>query len=284
MAESYTLKTLKITITQAQGGGQGLAKVYEGFACEAKITKPGLPEKNSAQVKLWGLKYEDMANLTMLSFRPLERQKNLLKIEAGDQGGKLALVFEGEITSASADFNGSPDVAMDFEAASGSYPQLIAKPVETVEGEAKAADLFAKWAGEAGYSYRNEGLTASVKNAWFPGSPPEKAEKLARDLGCELIIDDGQFITLPAGKAREGTAVLLNKTTGLIGYPTFNQDGLVCRCLFNPDLIYGGLIKVESIVPKASGQWKITKLTHDLSAYKPGGGNWESQIEAADDE
>ena len=279
MPDSYTIKTLKVTVTQ-----DGTARAMEGLAVEATITKPGLPEKNSAKVKIWGLKYEVMAQLTMLAFRPLESQHNLLEVEAGDLGGRPALVFKGEITKASADFNSSPDVAMDFEASSGSYPQLIAKPVETVAGEAKAADLFAQFAAEAGYDYKNEGLTASVKNAWFPGSPIEKAYKLARDLDCELIIDDGAMITLPGGQARPGRAVLLTKDTGLLGYPTFNQDGITCRCLFNPDLVYGGLIKVESIVPKASGQWKITKLSHELSAYKPGGGAWESKIEAAYDE
>jgi hypothetical protein len=277
MADSYTIKTLRLTITQ-----DGTAKTYEGFASEVNITKPGLPEKNSAKVKIWGLKYEDMANLTMLAFRPLEARPNLLEVEAGDQGGRLAMIFRGEITAASADFNASPDVTMNFEADSGSYPQKIAAPVLTVAGEVKAADLFAKFAAEAGYEYKNEGLTASLKNAWFPGSPVEKARKLARDIGCELIIDDGAMITLPAGGARPGQGVLLNKESGLIGYPTFSQQGIVCRCLFNPDLVYGGIIKVESLVPKATGQWKITKLTHDLSANKPG--NWESKIEAAYDE
>jgi len=277
MADSYTIKTLRLTITQ-----DGKAKIYEGFAVEASITKPGLPEKNSAKVKIWGLKYEDMASLTMLAFRPLEARHNLLEVEAGDKDGKLALIFKGEITSASADLNASPDVAMSFEADSGSYPQKIAAPAATVAGEVKAADLFAKFAAEAGYEYKNEGLTASLKNAWFPGSPVEKARKLARDIGCELIIDDGAMITLPAGQSRPGQAVLLNPGSGLLGYPTFNQRGIVCRCLFNPDLVYGGIIKVESLVPKATGQWKITKLTHDLAAYKPG--NWESKIEAAYDE
>jgi len=79
MADSYTLKTLRLTITQ-----DGPPKIYEGFAVEASITKPGLPEKNSAKVKIWGLKYEDMASLTMLAFRPLEARHNLLEIEAGD--------------------------------------------------------------------------------------------------------------------------------------------------------------------------------------------------------
>jgi hypothetical protein len=283
MPKSFSLKTIRIAVTLGKGafGEGGNTKTIEGLACDVSVQKPGLPEKNSAAVKIWGLKYEDMAQLTMLAFKPLESQHNLISIKAGEKGGSLALVFQGEITSAFADFNAAPDVCMQFEADSGSYPQQIASPVATVKGEAKADQLFSQFAQSAGYTFKNEGVTSSVLNAWFPGSPIDKMTKLARDVGCELIIDDGAIVVLPAGKAREGNAVLLTKNTGLIGYPTFNQDGISCKCIFNPDLIYGGLIKVESIVPRASGVWRITKLTHHITAYIPGGGNWESQIEAS---
>jgi len=283
MPNSFALKTIQIAIVLGKGtfGEGGNTKIIEGLSCEVTVQKPGLPEKNSAEVRIWGLKYEDMAQLTMLSFRPLESQHNLISIKAGERGGALQLVFQGEITSAFADFNAAPDVFMQIEADSGSYPQQIAEPVMTVNGSTTAEQLFSKFAEAAGYTYKNEGVTASVVNAWFPGSPIAKIEKLARDVGCELIIDDGTVITLPAGKARAGNATLLSRETGMIGYPVFNQDGISCRCIFNPDLTYGGLIKVESIVPRASGVWRITKLTHNIDAYMPDGGSWDTQIEAA---
>ena len=269
MPKSFSIKTVRLSVTLGKGNfsARGNTKIIEGLACDVTVQKPGLPEK--------------MAELTMLAFKPLESQHNLISIEAGEKGGSLALVFQGEISSAFADFNVAPDVCMQFEAETGSYPQQIASPTATVKGTAAVDRLFSQFAAQAGYSYKNEGLTGSVQNAWFPGSPIDKITKLSRDVGCELIIDDGVVVTLPAGKAREGNAVLLSRSTGLIGYPTFNQDGISCKCIFNPDLVYGGLIKVESMVPRASGVWRITKLTHHLTAYIPGGGDWESQIEAA---
>lgn len=281
MAESYTLKTIRLSITLGKGqfSEGGNTKIIEGLACEVSVTKPGLPEKNSANVKVYGLKYEDMAQLTMLAFQPLELQRNLISIFAGELGGKLSLVFSGQIISAFADFNASPDVAMQFEADTGTYPQQIAEANLSVDGEATAEDIFSKFAESAGYDFINEGVTTAVKYICAAGSPITKAEKLSKDLGINLVIDDDTMIILPAGQARKGNATLLNKNTGLIGYPTFNQDGISCKCLFNPDLIYGGLIKVESVVPRATGTWRITKLTHNLAAYIPGGA-WESQVEA----
>ncbi len=283
MPNSFSIKTIQLAVTLGKGDFSegGNSKIIEGLACEATVHKPGLPDRHNASVKVWGLTYEDMAELTMLSFRPLESQHNLLEIRAGEKDKTLSLVFQGEIVRAAADFNTAPDVCMEFEAESGGYPQQLARPITTVTGEAGAERLFAQFAQEAGYAYRNEGVSGSVRNAWFPGPPVDKMFKLARDLDCELIIDDNTVVTMPAGQARAGNAVLLNKDAGLIGYPTFGQDGISCRCLYNPDLAYGGLARIESIVPRATGTWRITKLSHHLSAYTTGSGAWESRIEAA---
>lgn len=288
MYGSFSQKSIQLAITLGKGtfSGAGNTKVIEGLACEVSITKPGQPDKNSADIKIWGLKYEDMAQLTMLSFRPGESHHNIITIMAGERrredgmGVHLPLAFQGEIRSAYADFNAAPNVCMQFNAATGYYPQQIALPTSTINGEVPAAMLFENFAGEAGYTYKNEGVSASVTNACFHGSPISKMSKLARDIDCELIVDDGMVVTLPSGKARWGKSILISKDTGLIGYPTFTENGIACTCLYNPNLLYGGLIKVESIVPRASGLWRINKLTHSLSAYTPGAGSWESQIEA----
>lgn len=283
MRSTFTRKTIRFDITLGKGAfaDGGRTKTIEGLACDVSITKPGLPQKNSASIDIWGLKYEDMGLLTMLAFEPLEAQHNLITVSAGDEGSTPSVAFQGEITTASADFNAAPDVCMRFQAETGSFPRQKVAPPATINGTAPAELLFAQYAAQADYAFCNDGVTTFVCNTWYPGSSIDKMMKLARDIHCELIIDDGQVVIMPAGQARTGSAVFLSKDTGMIGYPTFNQDGISCRCLYNPALVYGGLIEVKSVVPKASGTWRITRLSHSLSAYKPGGGAWESQIDAA---
>ena len=81
---------------------------------------------------------------------------------------------------------------------------------------------------------------------------------------------------IPWDKPR-GDAVLLKADSGLIGYPSFTQDGITCTCFYNSRLKLGGQIKIESIVPRATGYWKITKLSHELAAYTEG--RWMSKID-----
>ena len=101
MGDSFSKKTIQISVTLGKGhfSSGGNTKIIEGLACDVTVTKPGLPEMNSASVKIWGLSYDDMAQMTMLAFRPLESHLNTISIKAGVQGGPLALVYHGEITA-----------------------------------------------------------------------------------------------------------------------------------------------------------------------------------------
>ena len=67
---------------------------------------------------------------------------------------------------------------------------------------------------------------------------------------------------------------------GLLGYPQFNNDGIEFNMIFDPNLKIGGLVKIESIVPRASGIWKITKINTKLEANIPNGGSWNSSVSA----
>lgn len=283
MPDSFKLKTIRTTITLGKGtfGGGGNSKIIEGLATDVDITKPGLPEKNSASVSIANISLADMEQMTFLAFQPLQSLKNLITIEVGEQGKTLATVFKGEITSAYADYGSVPDVEFKIEALSGGYAaQIGAKPI-SVKGNAKAADLIKQFAKEIGYTFKNEGVAASVRNAVFNGSPIEKARSVADEVGAELLIDDDSMILMPYDKPRSGGAVLLTPETGLIGYPSFTSDGISFSCFFNPNLKQGGQVKIESIVPRASGYWKITKLSHKLTAYRTGGGSWYSSVDAA---
>ena len=272
------IKTLKTTIILGEGefDGGGNTKIIEGLATTVQVTKAGLPEKNSAEVRIQGLKLSDMEQLTFLSFLPGEYRKNHILIEAGDKGGELSVVFKGDITAASADFSTAPDITMKFNALTAGWSVLIADSPTSVQGEATAERLISQFATQAGFNFINNGVTESVKNATFNGSPVQKAQQVADEVGCELLMDDETWIIQPWGKPR-GDAVLLKADSGMIGYPSFTQDGITCECFYNPRLQLGGQIKIESIVPRASGYWKITKLSHDLAAYTQG--RWVSRID-----
>ena len=281
---SYTRKALEIRVTLRAGsfGGKGNTKIIYGVPTKVKIEKVGPPDKSKATVECMGLRYEDMEQISTLGFKPLSNAKNVCQILAGhekpDGGKELSVCFEGEIVTAVADFNTAPDIWFKMELLQGYYGGITAKGPTTIKGNQPAADFIAMQAQAMGYSFKNNGVSAQLNNSVFNGSPMEQAHAAAREVGAELLLDDGVMSLSPAGGNPRAQAVKLTKDTGLIKYPTLTSEGVDITALYDPAFQIGGMVELESIVPKASGTWRIVKLSHELHAFCPDGGPWFSKI------
>lgn len=282
---SFTIKLLEVHVTLRAGQFQGgNTKIITGVPLKVRIEKTGPPDFCKASIEARGLRYEDMEKMSTLAFRPLFTARNHVAVYAGNERDGLSLAFSGEITQASADFNSAPDVPFKIEAMTGYFGTITPQSPTAVNGSQPAADFIAMQAKKMGYAFQNDGVTTQLSNAVFNGSPVAQARAAARQIGAELIIDDDTLILSPSGGAGtmaaggRGNAVLLNKETGMLGYPVLSNEGVEVKSLYNSAFRLGGLVKVESIVPKASGTWRIIKLTHDLAAFDPSGGPWESQM------
>lgn len=281
MSESFSKKVIETHLTLASGsfGGQGNTKIIRGLATDVSIERPGLPDKDKARVKIYNLPLQEMEQLTTLAFKPLQVRKNIIRIFAGNEND-LSEVFNGDITSAFGNFNNAPDPVFEIEALCGYYASIQPSSPTSISGSTPVADIISKIAHGIGYSFINQGVTSSLRNAVLNGSPMEQAINAAKQVGAQLLVNDSTMTLLHANEALSGNAVLLSKSTGMIGYPTFNNEGIVVKSIYNKAFKFNGLVKVESIVPKATGVWRITKLTHNLSAFNSQGGQWVSEIEA----
>lgn len=281
MADSYTEKSIRITITLADSAkSTGTQINFEGFATRVRVQKQGTPELPKASVQIFGLSEARMAELTMLSFDALSVKRNLIEIAAGEAGKALSVIFQGEISNACPDFNAAPSPVMNLEAITASYPKLIPAGPVAVNGTQTAASLIATFANEAGLNFKNEGVTASVSNCVINGDPVSKMQWVADSVGADLIFDDSDVILIPrtATRGNQATIQAINPASGEVGYPTFDSMGIRATCFFRPDLQVAGYCKIESALPRATGVWKIYSVVHDLAAYCPNGGPWRTTI------
>ena len=279
MATTYELKEIEVTITLDVDGANN-QYVFTGFATNVAISKPGGTEFSTAQVEIYGLSLETMSQLTWLSFQPLGRRYNLMQIAAGEQGKELSVIFQGDITVAYADLNGSSPV-LRIEAQTASYPLLNPTPQVAIQGEQNVDQLLLTFASDANLTYRNEGVRASISDCVLTGSPVEKMRQIADHIGADIIFDDDKAVLVPRRKTRaaEGSIPVVSAESGMIGYPTFTNTGIQASTFFRPDLKIASAVRIESIVPRASGVWKITHLTHELSAHNPGSSAWRTTFQ-----
>lgn len=275
----FSVKTVRITIQLRKGefDGGGNTVIIEGLPVSVTVTKQGGEAKNKASVTVDNLKLETATQLTTLAFKRLETYNNVIQIDAGSQGAELSTIFIGEITSAVPVMSDSK-LSLKIEALAGYYPALIPSTPTSVQENTTVEKLMKQFADEAGYSFENKGITASIANSVFVGSPVEKAKTLARQADVDLLIDDNKFTIQPFEAPKDGQIPLLSKSTGLIGYPSFSNEGINCKSVFNDKLKVGSYFKLESILPHASGEWQITKVEHRLEAYTPNSGTWESDV------
>ena len=280
---SFLKRKLKILLTLQKGsfkGGEGNAYEISDLAMSVRVEKTGAPEFGKASAVIYGLPLDVMEQLSTLCMHPLFVRRNYINIYAGDDYNGYNQIYAGTITRASGDFNGAPDIKFNIESQIGFFGAVTAQGANVISGTQSAGTFIEQQAKKIGFTFKNEGVTGTVRNAVFEGSPIEQARQCAKQIGAELILDDETMILVSNGASRKGNAVLLNANSGLLGYPTMTQNGIEIKSIFNPNYRFAGLIKLETVVPKCSGTWRIVKMSHTLDSNLPSGGKWETQITA----
>lgn len=276
---SFIQRRLQVRLTLAKGSfGSGNTVVIDNHAMRVSVEKLGPPDFAKASVEIFGMNLDDIEQLTSLSFHPFKLTRNYINIFAGDDESGLSQIFAGSITAANGDLSGCPEHKLKIDAEVGFWGRVTAQGPNVINGTQAAASFIETQATKAGMTFSNEGVSDALKNCVFSGSPVEQARQAAKQIGADLLIDDDEMILLPRQGNRKGNAVLLNKDSGLLGYPAITSNGIECKSIFNPAFRFAGLFVLESIVPKASGTWRVIKLTHKLSANDPSDGSWESSI------
>jgi hypothetical protein len=77
-------------------------------------------------------------------------------------------------------------------------------------------------------------------------------------------------------RERKDTVIpLISPEYGLIGYPIFSNGGVMFQTQFSSLLTTGRKIKLLTSLPHASGNYKLTNVTHELSSWVEDG-PWHS--------
>jgi len=264
-----------------------------GSRTSVRVTNSGSPVGGRAQVRIWGLTPSIMNQLATLGLVVNLVPRNTVTVSAGDKGGSPSVVFSGTIWASYGDYTSQPDVPFILECLSAGAEAVVPATASSFSGMTDVATIMSGIARQMNMGFENNGVSVQISNPYYSGSAREQARKCAEQAGINWGIDAKGLSIWPRGGNRNTPNVpVISPATGMVGYPAFTQQGIIVRTLFNPQISFGSLIRVESDLltglKAAQGaqnatsfpsQWAINKLDLALDAYVPKG-DWMSTIYA----
>ncbi|QDH17398.1 baseplate hub protein [Swingsia samuiensis] len=313
---SFTKKRIAITFYIPDGSlgpsGHSDELTISGYRIRATITGGTMLYGSQASLRIEGLPLATMNRLSVVQGMTSKDNQNTIRasnasviVQAGDDEHGLSTIFRGIIAEAYADFAGAPDVAFQILAYDvGLAKTEIVSPV-SYQGKVPVTTIFSDLAerfsrlankddGRPKISgiFVNHGLTSktTITNFYKGGNLIDQIDELARAIGATYHFDtNGNLHVWAASRSvnKDATTVTISKHTGLIGYPSYNQQGIHFTTLFKPTIQFNVPVKIDStylpagwvnnqmgqsITPMpVNGLWNPTFITHDLSCETPNG-------------
>lgn len=282
MAFAKRIINLQFTLGQGDFGTAGQDTVtLEGLRCSVEIAQAGGASQAQLDLRVWGMKLEQMNKLTVLNKLAYDDvSQNTVTVMAGDSESGVAVCFRGIIQEAWVDGRQPAEMVFQVVAFAGLYERTKPVSATSYNGSVDVALVVSGIASQMGMSFENSGVTGQIANPYLPGDLGMQLERICAAADCEYTIDEIEQIVAiwPKGKARDGESVLISPDTGLIGYPAFTQNGIQLTTLYNPSLVFRRRVNIESAITPATGSWSIATVTHVLESEMPGGA-WETSIE-----
>lgn len=279
---TYAVRAIDLTIQLGQGsfGGGGFDTVtLSGLRINALLSNVMMPGATTAVLQVYGLTLSQINQLTKAGLQYSARF-NKIAVSAGDATSGMTAVFQGIIIEAYPDFTTMPESAFVISATTTGDLQLKPITPASVKGAADVGSVMGQMAGAAGLGFENN-LTTPIKlsNPYFSGTIIQQINSCARAANIYAYVDgvSNTLVIMPKGGSRSGGIPIISPQTGMIGYPQFQQVGVVVRTLFDPNIKFGGQVQIQSQLTAASGSWNIYHIDYALSSVLPGG-PWEMTL------
>ncbi|MFT8815496.1 baseplate hub protein [Acetobacter fabarum] len=312
-------RQVRVVFTLAQDGfGPGGAETItlSGYCVHCHIMSTGLESGMSCALRVEGLAQPLLNRLSLMQAGMAAQTRNTVTIMAGNSAaqGSLPVVFSGGVVEAFVDYANSPDVAFEVRALSGALPAAVPVAPTSFGGDVPVATVMQALASKAELGFANYGVQTLLRGGvYYKGAVAEQVDSCARAARISYQIGVGVLAIWPAGMVAGayGPVRPVSVATGLVGYPSYSQYGVVFQTVFNPDIRFrdtvslqtgtatqataggvAGLASTQAGPAQASqmrtgggtlptgGLWVVQNVRHDLQTEQPDG-SWFTTVEAA---
>ena len=262
------------------GEGKPNTITLTGYRMSATIVKSGGSSMGYCNLRIWGMSFDIMNKLSTLGIMPIALRRNYLQLSAGDATGQ-SIVYTGWIQDGYFDAASMPDVCFHANCLYALVEALAPNAPNSWKGAVPVATIMATLAAQKGWLFQNYGVTSVLVDPALHGTAWDQMQTVRDHANINMIVDDGSPKTLviwPMGNARGTQVPIISPATGMIGYPTFTQQGVIVTTEFNPSIAYGQFVEIQSDLKPACGKWYVNSLTYVLESLLPGG-QWLTRFE-----
>ena len=262
-------RNLKLLIADDAGEALDLS----GFRVIFKVEKTAQQDPNTAKIQIYNLSKNTASKI-------YTKELTRIVLQAG-YDSNCSVIFDGNTVAISQSRNGT-DTILDIEAGDGDQAYTGALISQTLASGYTQTDVF----NESVKSMSAKGVRGSdgqaIDNAvQYPrgrtiyATARDNAREVAKYNGANWSIQDGILIADKKDSAEKESVFLLSPSSGLIGSPSTDKDGINATCCLNSQLKIYEIVEIKS--EYINGFYKILTVSHEGDTH---GNTWLTKIKA----
>lgn len=248
----------KIGLLIADASGRALD--LSGFRVAFSVEKTAAETPNVASIEIWNLSQETAGQL-------LSGDMTRIVLQAGYESN-AAVIFDGNLIAVKRHREG-PDTILTIDAGDGDKSYTFATVSQSVASGYSDGDVAkAAVSGMEERGVRGSKTDAAETGVRYPrgrvlfGPSRKVAREVAKTTDCQWSVQDGHVVFCKVTKPATGSsAFLLSASTGMVGAPEVDKDGITVACCLNPVLRIYDPVRVESEF--VQGTYKILTVKHE---------------------
>ncbi len=185
------------------------------------------------------------------------------------------VVFSGSIVSAGADFNTAPDVVMKMHC-----NEIFEDQNQEITPVTFGGSFYVKTIIDYLFDSVNKRLptystTAAeevvLTNHSVRGSFIDALKSVCLAADLSFTVNNDQYVIYKKGEPMpKYQAIPINESTGLIGYPVMNEDGVEIRVLYTQDIKVTDVVNLTAVEqPFLSGEYEVCNVALNLCSEIP---------------
>lgn len=200
---------------------------------------------NNARIRVYNLSRETVARV--------RNEFSRVVLQVGYEGTSMGVIFDGTIKQFATGREDNKSTYLDILAADGDQAYNFATVNKSLAAGSTPEQRIAALIEAMG----PKGVTRGQTTIPSTGGVLPRGKVLfgmaraglrseVQNIGATWNIQNGQINITPLDGYLPGDAVVLTSRTGLIGRPEQTQQGVYARCLINPRINVGSLVKIDN--------------------------------------